>query len=374
MDKTNILVVDDAPSIRKYLKEILAPLHASVTEAENGVQAYELIKEHEYDIILMDIVMPGVSGLDITKKVRVQLGYNFTPIIVITGLRNPELIQKAFNNGASDYITKPLQQEEVLARVKVQIENRRLNYKLRLAKISAENASYAKSEFISRLAHELKTPLNAISGYAQLIQMELNEDNEAIQENLGYIHRAAILQEELINEVINLSKIEAGIIDINLKQIELVDIIKETFGLTRHMAQEKNINLKLPRLESVRYTLTADDKRLKQVFLNLLSNAIKYNEPNGNVNLEIEKLSDDFIRIGIRDTGDGIDKEDFPKLFEAFNRLGAETKKIEGTGIGLPISKRLVELMGGKLIVESTKGLGSIFWIKIQGKKSIFGV
>jgi CheY-like chemotaxis protein len=227
----NILVVDDSESIRLYLKKVLEPLNVEVTEAETGDQALKLIRENEYDLVFLDIEMPIMSGLEVTKRVRKQLGFMYTPIIVMTGLKQPELIQEAFDVGATDYITKPLSSIEIHARLKVRLENRRLDRELRQARIAAETANQAKSEFISRLAHELKTPLNAINGFAQLIQMTADDDE--LEEQAGHIINAAKLQEELINEVTNLARIEAGIIDMELKQVDLATIIKDAFSLKR---------------------------------------------------------------------------------------------------------------------------------------------
>jgi signal transduction histidine kinase len=360
----NILVVDDSESIRLYMKRVLEPLNVEVTEAETGDQALKLIRENEYDLVFLDIEMPIMSGLEVTKRVRKQLGFMYTPIIVMTGLQQPELIQEAFDVGATDYITKPLSSIEIHARLKVRLENRRLDRELRQARIAAENANQAKSEFISRLAHELKTPLNAINGFAQLIQMTANDDE--VEEQAGHIINAAKLQEELINEVTNLARIEAGIIDMELKQVDLATIIKEAFSLTTPMANKFNINLTRPRKADLSCNVTADDTRLKQVLLNLISNAIKYNKPNGEVTIEIKKSEHSpFVLIGVRDTGIGISSQKMSKLFEPFNRLGAENTNIEGVGIGLSITKKIVELMGGHIDVETEEGKGSVFWVEI---------
>ena len=364
MEALKILIVDDIESIRLYLKEILKSNTFIITEAENGKDAFQLIRNNEFDLILMDIEMPGPSGLDVTKRVRQELNFKHTPIIIMTALQSPELIQKAFEMGATDYISKPLSEYEVLARINMRLEHRGMERKLQEAKLAAEKVSYAKSEFISRLAHELKTPLNAISGFSQLIQLE--SENDSILENCEYILNAAKHQEDLINEVTNLAKIEAGIIDINLSEVSLADVIKEAFNLTSTMANKFQVTLNIPKKRDVLYTLEADHKRLKQVFLNLLSNAIKYNKQHGDVSILVKPVSVGRIKIGIVDTGEGIKKQDIPKLFEAFNRLGAETSQIEGTGIGLPISKKIIELMGGTIEVESTIGHGTIFWVELD--------
>jgi len=364
MDTLKILIVDDIESIRLYLKAILKSDTFIITEAENGKDAFQLIRNNEFDLILMDIEMPGPSGLDVTKRVRQELNFKHTPIIIMTALKSPELIQQAYEMGATDYISKPLSEHEVLARINMRLEHRGMERKLQEAKLAAEKASYAKSEFISRLAHELKTPLNAIYGFSQLIELE--SDNESILENCEYILSAAKHQEDLINEVTNLAKIEAGIIDINLTEVSLADVIKEAFNLTSTMASKFQVTLTIPKKRDVLYTLEADHKRLKQVFLNLLSNAIKYNRQHGDVSILVKPVSVGRIKIGIVDTGEGIKKQDIPKLFEAFNRLGAEVTDIEGTGIGLPISKKIIELMGGTIEVESTVGQGTIVWIELD--------
>ena len=363
MNLLKILIVDDVESIRLYLKEILTTLDVDITEAADGNQAFQLIRDNEFDLILMDIEMPGQSGLEVTRRVRQELRYKYTPIIIMTALQKPELVQEAFASGATDYISKPLSQFEVLSRLEMRLENREMERKLREAKLVAEKANYAKSEFITRLAHELKTPLNAIHGFAQLIEVETDSAN--ILESCTFILNAARHQEDLINEVTNLAQIEAGIIDINLSEVELAEIIKEAFSLTMPMANKFNVNLNFPRKRDVLYTLTADHKRLKQIFLNLLSNAIKYNKLNGEVNILVKPLSKGRIKIGVADMGQGIAKKDVPKLFESFNRLGAEKSDIEGTGIGLPITKKIIELMGGKLEVESIEGKGSTFWVEL---------
>ncbi len=359
-----LLIVDDIKSIRLYLKEIFKSLNLKIFEAENGEKALTLIQEHSFDLILMDIEMPGESGIEITRKVRKELKFKHTPIIIMTSLKDPKLMKEAFLAGASDYIHKPLVPEEVIARVEIRLKNRAMERELLMAKSASERANQAKSEFMTRLAHELKTPLNAISGFTQLIEIET--EDKSILESCGFILTGVKHQSELISEVTNLAQIEAGIIDIQYSDVDLTTIIKEAFNLTMLMAKQFNVRLNFPKIHDVDYRLTTDHKRLKQIFLNLLSNAIKYNKLNGEVNILVKPISIDRIKIGISDTGEGIKTEDIPKLFEAFNRLGAEDSEIEGTGIGLPITKKIIELMDGQLEVESTLGKGTTFWVELQ--------
>ncbi|MBF0265714.1 MAG: hybrid sensor histidine kinase/response regulator [Gammaproteobacteria bacterium] len=366
-----ILIVDDVKSIRDYLKTILKPLNSIVYESTNGEDALEQIKNNEFDMVLMDIEMPIMTGIEATYKVRNELQYMYTPIIMITALQNPQLIKSAFDNGATDYISKPLNEIEVLSRINLHFENRRLSLELIASKEAAEQASQHKSDFVSRLAHELKNPLNGIVGLTNLIDMECEKESEDIHEYCRLILEAADFQNELINDVTNLAKIEAGIIDFDVTEVELPSIIKKSFNLIQLMAYKNNITLNFPRLSEVKYIIKTDPKRLKQVFLNLLSNAIKYNKPHGEVRVLIDNKTDNELKIGISDTGYGINKANIPKLFEVFNRLGAESTEIEGSGIGLPISRKIIELMGGRLEVESIIDEGSTFWIVLTEFKKM---
>lgn len=361
---TEILIVDDVASLRLYLKDVLTPLGVTVYEADNGDKALELVSQKEFALILMDIEMPGKNGLEVTSEIRHKLGFKFVPVVIMTGLKSPELIRDAFEAGATDYISKPLTEIEILSRIRSILSRRQLSRDLDSARKAAETANQYKSEFISRLAHELKTPLNAINGFAQLIQSVSKEDDIVSFSN--EIINAAKFQQGLIEEVTNLARIEAGIIDINLSDVDLAHIIKEAFGLTMPMAEKFQVQLKMPRRSDVSYTIKADDKRLKQVLLNLISNAIKYNKPNGEVSLLAQSMPGGKLRLGVKDTGDGIPEDKIPQLFEAFNRLGAEHTNIEGSGIGLPIARKMVELMGGHLEVESKPGQGSTFWVELN--------
>lgn len=361
--------MDDMTHTLLYMQEILKTLNAVITEAIDGNQALEFIKNNTYDVIFIDIEISSDPITEVIQKIRQQLRFNYTPIIVMAGPQQTNLIESTFESGASDYISKPLSKIEVLARLKVRLNDHRLDRELHQALILAERANQSKSEFITRMVHELKTPLNAMSGYSQLIELE-PENIASTLENCSYIKAAAKHQEDLINEVTNLAKIEAGIIDIDLSEVELPTIIKEVFDLTKPMAEKFKVHLNLPKNADIMYKITADNKRLKQVFLNLISNAIKYNKPDGHVDIIVKQKGRE-IKIGVQDTGEGIIKSNIPKLFENFNRLGAEESIIEGSGIGLPITKKMIELMGGSLEIESTEGKGSTFWVNLKGEKIV---
>lgn len=232
------------------------------------------------------------------------------------------------------------------------------------AKETAEQASRAKSEFLSSMSHELRTPLNAILGYTQLMQMDSGLNDEQIK-SIGEINKAGNHLLHLISDLLDLAKIEAGRMQLQLEDLSLYDIIEECHQLMLPAAQQKNVNIsQLSIKNDSDIAIHADRVRLKQIILNLMSNAVKYNRKQGELSIEIKQLQN-HVRLSMKDTGPGIAPEKVSELFNAFNRLGAESSAIEGTGIGLVIAKNLIELMNGHIGVESNLGRGSNFWIDI---------
>jgi len=240
-------------------------------------------------------------------------------------------------------------------------EQAALEEELRLAKLAAEQANEAKSEYLSRMSHELRTPLNAILGFAQLLELD---DLDADQrDNLGHILSGARHLLSLINEVLDIAAIEAGRLSLSLEPVALADVAAETITLIRPLADQQHIVVGGPDLSCGTHVL-GDRQRLKQVLLNLLSNAVKYNREGGSVQLACEPVAGGRLRIKVSDTGLGIPAEAVERLFVPFERV-ADERGIEGTGLGLPLSKRLAEAMGGTLELTSTPGQGSSFWVEL---------
>ncbi|MEJ2576802.1 MAG: ATP-binding protein [Gammaproteobacteria bacterium] len=234
------------------------------------------------------------------------------------------------------------------------------------ARDAAEAANRAKSEFLSRMSHELRTPLNAILGFAQLLQSDPDSPLAGDQdESVEQILKAGWHLLELINEVLDLAKIEAGRIDAAVQDIALRDLIDDSLALVMPLAESRGISI-VDAVDEPQTLVRSDPKRLKQVLLNLLSNAIKYNRPDGRVTLETTPLSDGrYCRIVVADTGKGLTEDELVTIFKPFTRVGPHTEEIEGTGIGLTITQKLLHLMGGDIGVESTLGEGSRFWVDI---------
>jgi PAS domain S-box-containing protein len=241
-------------------------------------------------------------------------------------------------------------------------EQAALEEELRLAKLAAEQANEAKSEYLSRMSHELRTPLNAILGFAQLLELDDLETEQ--HDNLGHILSGARHLLSLINEVLDIAAIEAGRLSLSLEPVALADVSSEAISLIRPLADQQHIVLVGPEVACATHVL-GDRQRLKQVLLNLLSNAVKYNREGGSVQLACEPVAGGRLRILVTDTGLGIPAEAVERLFVPFERVTDTQRGIEGTGLGLPLSKRLAEAMGGTLELASTPGQGSTFWVEL---------
>lgn len=230
------------------------------------------------------------------------------------------------------------------------------------ARDEADRANQAKSEFLSSMSHELRTPMNAILGFGQLLELDeaLSDENK---DNVQEILKAGAHLLELINEVLDLAKIEAGHIDLSLEPVEVCPIVAECLSLVNALAHKRGIKLGHKGLEGM--SVRADRTRLKQALLNLISNAIKYNREGGSVHIEVQTAETDRLSIRVTDTGPGIPDARLAELFLPFNRLDAENSGVEGTGIGLTITRRIVEMMGGTVDVKSEVGVGSTFWIEL---------
>jgi len=238
------------------------------------------------------------------------------------------------------------------------------NIKLESAKSIAEKANLAKSDFLSSMSHELRSPLNAILGFAQLIESGSPPLTPRQKSNIDQILLAGWYLLDLINEILDLALIESGKLLLSLEPMSLNEVMSDCQAMIEPQAQKSGIHLTFPQFDSP-YFVKADRTRVKQILINLLSNSIKYNRAGGTVVVNYSANTADRIRISITDTGEGLSVENLAQLFQPFNRLGREAGTEEGTGIGLVVSKRLVELMGGAIGAESTVGKGSVFWIEL---------
>ena len=243
------------------------------------------------------------------------------------------------------------------------------NVELESAKAAAEKANLAKSEFLSSMSHELRTPLNAVLGFAQLMASETPPPSVPQQRSIDQILKGGWYLLRLINEILDLAMIESGKVTMSQEAMSLTDVLQDCQTMIEPQAQKRGIQMRFPSFEQPFY-VHADRTRVKQVMINLLSNAIKYNQTGGSVVVSCTPSGAERVRVSVQDTGAGLTAEQLAQLFQPFNRLGQESSIEEGTGIGLVVTKQLVELMGGVIGVESDVGAGTTFWVELNGSSA----
>jgi signal transduction histidine kinase/ActR/RegA family two-component response regulator len=247
--------------------------------------------------------------------------------------------------------------------VRLQRRQWRVEAALQVARDQARDASRLKTEFLSRISHELRTPLNAILGFGQLLQFD--DLTKEQQDSVNQILRGGRHLLGLINEVLDISRIETGSLALSLEAVDLLEVVTETADLIRPLAADREISIQPPSREDCSWTIHADRQRLKQVLLNLTSNAVKYNHHGGSIHLACHATSEGRVGIIVADTGPGIPADKLERLFMPFDRLGAEQTDVQGTGLGLALSKGLVEAMGGSLTAHSVQGQGTTFILEL---------
>ena len=265
---------------------------------------------------------------------------------------------------ATTFYDRDRRLQGVFAAARDVTERKRLDQELESAKSVAEKANLAKSDFLSSMSHELRSPLNAILGFAQLLDADSPPATPAQKESIAQILQAGWHLLKLINEILDLAKVESGQVPLSEEPVSLAEVMLECQAMIEPQVQQRGIKLTFPQFDMPNF-VRADRTRLKQVLINLLSNAIKYNREQGTVEVKCAESTPGRIRTSVKDSGAGLPPEQLAQLFQPFNRLGQETGAEEGTGIGLVVAKRLVELMGGTIGVESTVGVGSVFWFEL---------
>lgn len=275
------------------------------------------------------------------------------------------LLRSTLDTGTSATALHRLVLTDISERKELDRALREKNLELQRTTALAERANQAKSDFLSSMSHELRTPLNSILGFAQLLEAGKPELTELQQKNIQMILRGGWYLLSLINEILDLSSIESGKLALSLEPVAVSQVLADCQSLIAPQAEKSGIVVNFPVLSSSLLAM-ADPIRLKQVIVNLLSNAIKYNRPHGVVDVSVSHQPGQMVCIRVQDTGEGLSEEKVQQLFQPFNRLGQESNGTEGTGIGLVLTRRLTELMGGQVGVQSTVGVGSSFWIELR--------
>ena len=310
------------------------------------------------------LVFKASRGIeDIYELTYIRKDGNRLPAVVsVTALRDDqEAIIGYLLIGTDNTARKLVETERALLARALQERNAELEN----AKLAAEKANLAKSDFLSSMSHELRTPLSAILGFAQLIESGTPKPTPSQARGVQQILQAGWYLLELINEILDLALIESGKLSLSLEPVPVTEVMRECQAMVESQAQKRGVTVVFPPA-GLPFAVSADRTRVKQVLINLLTNAIKYNRVYGTVTVRCIEQPPGRIRICVEDTGDGLTDEKIAQLFQPFNRLGQEVNTEQGTGIGLVMTKRLVELMGGSIGVQSTVGKGSVFWLEMN--------
>jgi len=395
-NKGNILIVDDTPENLQVLSATLSDRGYKVRGVINGKMAIRAARSGSPDLILLDIKMPEVDGYEVCTQLKADPKTAEIPVIFISAL--DEVLDKvsAFQVGGVDYITKPFHVAEVLARIEHQLTIQRLKKQLidrntelqqeiierKKAEEAAAAASLAKSQFVANMSHELRTPLNAILGFTQVMSRDSLLGHENL-ENLRIINRSGQHLLELINDVLDLSKIEAGIIGLDERSFDLYQLLDTLEEMFQIKAETKNLQLRFSVQANVPQYIKTDEKKLRVCLINLLGNAIKFTENGGSIWLRASVESKQkpaeseidpnsswteqyVILFEVEDTGVGIAAAEIDTLFNAFVQTEAGKQAADGTGLGLTITKKYVEIMGGEIGVESVLGEGTSFKFNLR--------
>lgn len=411
MSKPAIVCVDDERVVLNSLRDQL--IHNfqnqyTIELAESGEEALEIFEElHEDNImiplVISDQIMPNMQGDELLIKIH-QL-YPKTFKILLTGQANAEAVGNAVNQASLyRYIAKPWDQADlnltVSEAIRSYFQDRRLEEQnlvlqqlntsleqkvlertaeLKQAKESAEIANKAKSSFLANMSHELRTPLNGILGYAQILQRDKNNTPKQ-KEGLAIIYQCGTHLLNLINDILDLSKIEAQKLELNPNDFEFSPFLQEVIEICRIKAEQKEISFTYNAGNSLPKAVCADIKRLRQVLINLIGNAVKFTDRGGVIFSvsQVEPATETHppvIRFQVEDTGIGMTPEQLTRIFLPFEQVGNPSHQIEGTGLGLAITQKIVAMMGGTIEVISTFGKGSCFWFDVALPKALnFGV
>lgn len=363
----NILIVDDDEFILNLIIKNLSAHNFSLTTAINGFEALDYLeaKGNNYDLVILDIMMPKLSGYDVARKIREQYSLFELPILMVTAKNKITDIVKGFELGANDYIAKPFNNSELLARTKTLARLR----KLTISNNVLNSALELKNQFINMTIHDLRNPLSVINGVIDLLKTEVDFNDEQV-ELVELIETSNSLMLNLVNELLETAKIESGKITLVKKMIDMNNAIEQSISKFVSNAKNKGQTIKFQKNFAFDVNIFADSLRLQQILDNLISNAIKYS-PIGetitiSVNCNENQSNFKYVRVSVKDNGPGLTDFDLQRVFGSFQKLSAQpTGGESSSGLGLAIVKQLVQLHDGKIWVETETGQGASFIFEI---------
>jgi signal transduction histidine kinase len=363
----SILVVDDDPIVRSLMQATLRTDGFTVFAAADGVAGCRLYEEHLPDLMLVDLVMPHMDGYELCRVLRARPESAYVPIVVATSLDDVPSIARAYDAGATDFIPKPVNWLVLNHRVRYILrasrafeELRRNQERLIAAKEAAEAANRAKSEFLANMSHELRTPLNAIIGFSGMMSDRMfGPLDDKYAEYAGIIGDSGRHLLAIISDILDLSKADADRMMLAEERVEIEDVVELGSKIVEDMARRAQIKF-VSEIEEKLPPLIGDPAKLTQILVNLLSNAVKFTPPGGQVRLRVGQRAHRGITFQVEDTGVGMSPDQIPIALAPFGQISNSlTRRHDGVGLGLPLTKRLVELHGGTMELDSEPGKGT---------------
>jgi len=355
----NILIADDDAASRKMVSHYLKKKGYNVFGASNGIETFTSILEHPINIAIIDWILPGMDGIDVCRKIREKQKGSYVFIIMLTAKKDKKDLIEGFDAGVDEYIMKPVNLQELIARIKVGTRIVRLERKLIEKQRELTGTSEMKNKFIGIVAHDLRNPVISIREFSELLLKESNNFNEEQNEFLDIIHSTSRNMLAMINDLLDISRIESGNLQLTQKNGSLNKLILERIQLIQLQADKKHITIHkdLPTIPEVGF----DAHRLGQAIDNLITNAIKFAPIGSNVYLSL-KQNADLVNFSVTDEGPGIPREEQHLLFSEFHRLSIRPTAGEtSTGLGLAIAKKIIEAHNGMIEFETQEGMGSTF-------------
>ncbi|MBF0452744.1 MAG: response regulator [Candidatus Magnetomorum sp.] len=358
------LVADDNNTARKIVSDVLKREGLAVIEATDGMYAYETMCNHmsDIDLVISDFFMPRLTGEDLCRKIRKELELIDLPIIIITAMSDHAELLRLFKAGATDYLIKPFVKEELIARLSVQLERTHLNRRLRDSINKLKGLNQMKDDLLAVCSHDLRTPLNGIIGFTDLM-IEKDYLQSEDKEWLGHIKESGNFLMSLINDILDLSKIQSDKSQLAMEPILSVSLTQACISALKHHAAQKNIDITFED-SSVNGVIYCNKNGLKRVINNLLSNAIKFTPDGGKIVVTVATETSGELSISVQDSGIGIPKDQIPYLFDKFTKTSQSgTKGEKGTGLGMSIVKEMIDRHEGKIEVTSVVNKGTCFKI-----------
>ncbi len=425
LQEYKILVVEDSPTQAEALRSLLEVYGADVVVERSGEDALAAISRDKFDLVMTDIIMPGMSGYELCGAIKQNPALKNLPVVLLTSLTDPQDNIRGLECGADNYITKPYDENRLIERLhhvfaakavrdleengsdanremsitflgepfvirsdkgqildflvssfedlvktnedlrKSESERAQLYNREKSARLEAEAANQAKSEFLAAMSHDLRTPLNAIGGYASLLSDGIQGPvNEAQRSYLERIRRNQAHLLSLVNDVLNFARVERGQVSISMTDIPVSRIVTDVKAMTELQVAAKGLSYEIDGIEGL--MVNADRERSEQILMNLLTNSIKFTPTGGKIRLS-GKADGDFIVLSVSDTGIGIPPERIESIFDPFVQVNSSrATEQQGVGLGLAISKNLAKLMGGDLTAKSELGKGSTLMLRLK--------